>query len=96
MMQGQFTLDDMLVQFQQIKKMGSLGGMMKLIPGMSQMAGQLDEAKADKSMKMNEAIILSMTPQERQNPSILKASRKNRIARGSGTKIAEVKRLLSQ
>lgn len=96
MMQGQFTLDDMLVQFQQIKKMGSLGGMMKLIPGMSQMAGQLDEAKADKSMKMNEAIILSMTPQERQNPSILKASRKNRIARGSGTKVADVNRVLSQ
>lgn len=96
MMSGQFTLDDMLVQFQQIKKMGSLGGMMKLIPGMSQMAGQLDEAKADKSMKVNEAIILSMTSEERANPNILKASRKNRIAMGSGTKVADVNRVLSQ
>lgn len=96
MMSGQFTLDDMLVQFQQIKKMGSLGGMMKLIPGMSQMAGQIDEAKADKTMKTNEAIILSMTAEERANPNILKASRKNRIAKGSGTKVADVNRVLSQ
>lgn len=96
MMSGQFTLDDMLVQFQQIKKMGSLGGMMKLIPGMGQMAGQIDEAKADKSMKVNEAIILSMTAEERANPNILKASRKNRIAMGSGTKVSDVNRVLSQ
>lgn len=96
MMSGQFTLTDMLVQFQQLKKMGSLGGMMKLIPGMGQLAGQLDEAKADNKMKKSEAIILSMTMEERENPNILRASRKNRIAKGSGTSVADVNRLLSE
>ncbi|MEF9968159.1 MAG: signal recognition particle protein, partial [Longicatena sp.] len=95
MMSGKFTLNDMLVQFQQIKKMGSLGGMMKLIPGMGQMAGQMDEAKADNKLKKSEAIILSMTPEERENPDILRASRKNRIAKGSGTNVADVNRTIS-
>lgn len=95
MMNGQFTMEDMLIQFQQIKKMGSLGKMMKMVPGMSQMAGQIDEDKANDSMKRKEAIILSMTKEERNNPSVLKASRKNRIARGSGTQVSEVNRLLS-
>lgn len=96
MMNGQFTMEDMLFQFQQLKKMGSLGGMMKMIPGMSQMAGQIDDAKADASLKKNEAIILSMTKAERKDPSILKASRKNRIAKGSGTTVADVNRCISQ
>lgn len=76
--------------------MGSLGGMMKLIPGMGQLAGQIDEAKADNKMKKSEAIILSMTPEERENPSILRASRKNRIAKGSGTTVADVNRLINE
>ena len=59
MMNGQFTLTDMLVQYEQIEKMGSLGGMMKLIPGFSQMAGQIDEDKADSKLKKSKAIILS-------------------------------------
>ncbi len=96
MMSGQFTLTDMLTQFQQLKKMGSLGGMMKLIPGMGQLAGQIDEAKADNKMKKSEAIILSMTLEERENPSILRASRKNRIAKGSGTTVADVNRLINE
>lgn len=96
MMSGQFTLTDMLVQYEQISKMGSLGGMMKLIPGFSQMAGQIDEAKADNKMKKSKAIILSMTFEERENPSILRASRKNRIAKGSGTTVADVNRCLSE
>ncbi len=96
MMSGQFTLDDMLIQFQQVKKMGSIAGMLKLIPGMNQMAGQIDDDKADRAMKKNEAIILSMTKEERRNPAILKASRKNRIAKGSGTQVSDVNRLLSQ
>ncbi|MDE6195616.1 MAG: signal recognition particle protein, partial [Erysipelotrichaceae bacterium] len=96
MMSGQFTLEDMLVQFQQVKKMGSIAGMLKLIPGMGQMAGQIDDEKADQTMKKNEAILLSMTKEERRNPSILKASRKNRIAKGSGTQVSDVNRLLSQ
>ena len=96
MMSGQFTLTDMLVQFQQLEKMGSLGGMMKLIPGMNQLAGQIDEAKAGNKMKKSTAIIQSMTMEERENPNILRASRKNRIAKGSGTSIQEVNRLLKQ
>ncbi len=96
MIQGSFTLTDMLVQFQQIKKMGSLGGMMKLIPGLNKMAGQINDVRAEGAMKKSEAIILSMTEYERENPSCLKASRKNRIAKGSGTSVAEVNRLLSQ
>lgn len=96
MMSGQFTLDDMLFQFRQVKKMGSLGGMLKMIPGFSQMAGQLDEEKAENTMKVREAIILSMTKEERGDPSILKASRKNRIAKGSGTKVQDVNRLINE
>lgn len=96
MMNGQFSLDDMLLQFQQIKKMGSLGSMMKMIPGFSQMAGNVDEGKAENTMKVREAIILSMTKEERANPSMLKASRKNRIAQGSGTKVSDVNRLLTE
>ena len=67
-----------------------------MIPGMSQMAGQIDEAKAEGSMKKTEAIILSMTKEERTDPSILRASRKNRIARGSGVQVADVNRLINQ
>lgn len=96
MMSGQFSLTDMLVQYEQIEKMGSLGGMMKLIPGISQMAGQIDEAKADNKMKKSKAIILSMTREEREDPSILRASRKNRIAKGSGTTVADVNRCISE
>lgn len=96
MMSGQFTLTDMLVQYEQIEKMGSLGGMMKLIPGFSQMAGQVDEAKADNKMKKSKAIILSMTHEERENPNILRASRKNRIAKGSGTTVADVNRCIRE
>ena len=96
MMSGQFTLTDMLVQFQQLEKMGSLGGMMKLIPGMTQLAGQIDESKAGNKMKKSTAIIQSMTMEERENPNILRASRKNRIAKGSGTTVADVNRLLNE
>ena len=81
MMSGQFTLSDMLIQYEQIEKMGSLGGMMKLLPGMGQMANQIDEAKADNKLKKSKAIIQSMTPEERENPNILRAGRKNRIAK---------------
>ncbi|MGL5979019.1 MAG: signal recognition particle protein [Erysipelotrichaceae bacterium] len=96
MMSGVFTLDDMLAQFQQVSKMGSLGNLMKMVPGMNQMAGNFDEDKASVQMKKSEAIILSMTKEERANPSLLKASRKSRIAKGSGVQVADVNRLLSQ
>ena len=96
MMSGQFTLSDMLIQYEQIEKMGSLGGMMKLLPGMGQMENQIDEAKADNKLKKSKAIIQSMTPEERENPNILRAGRKNRIAKGSGTTVADVNRCISE
>ena len=96
MMSGKFTLTDMLVQYEQIEKMGSLGGMMKLLPGMGQLAGQIDEAKADNKIKKSKAIIQSMTPEERENPNILRASRENRIAKGSGVSVADVNRCLNE
>jgi len=96
MMEGQFTLEDMLVQFQQVKKMGSLSKMMSMIPGLNQLSGQIDEEQMDGNMKKSEAIILSMTLEERRNPSIIKSSRKNRIAKGSGVQVSDVNRLLSQ
>ena len=96
MMSGEFTLTDMLVQYEQIEKMGSLGGMRKLLPGMGQLAGQIDEAKADNKIKKSKAIIQSMTPEERENPNILRASRKNRIAKGSGVSVADVNRCLNE
>ena len=91
-----FLTVELPVQFQQIKKMGSLGGMMKLIPGFGKMASQIDDARAEGTMKKSEAILLSMTDYERENPACLKASRKNRIAKGSGTSVADVNRMLAQ
>lgn len=96
MMEGKFTLEDMLVQFQQVKKMGSLSKMMSMIPGLNQMTNQINEDEMDGNMKKNEAIILSMTIEERRNPEIIKTGRKARIAKGSGTQVSDVNRLLSQ
>ncbi len=95
MMSGTFTLDDMLAQYEQMSKMGPLGNMMKMIPGLNQFAGQLDDEKASEEMKRQKAIIQSMTKEERQDPSILRASRKNRIAKGSGTTVQEVNKVVN-
>ena len=97
MMNGTFDLDDMLKQMKLMKKMGPLSGVMKLIPGMSQIPGmnQIDDAQADNSMKMTEAIINSMTKRERKDPSILRNSHKQRIAKGSGTTVNDVNRLVN-
>ena len=76
--------------------MGSLSKMMSMIPGLNQLSGQIDEEQMDGNMKKSEAIILSMTLEERRNPSIIKSSRKNRIAKGSGVQVSDVNRLLSQ
>lgn len=92
---NQFTLDDFLEQFEQMKNMGSLQDMLGMIPGMSKV--NLSEATVDeKLLARMEAIIKSMTLQERQEPDILNASRRKRIARGSGTSIQEVNRLMNQ
>ena len=95
MMKGNFDLEDFLNQLNQIKKLGPLENILKLLPGAKKMG--LNKVNIDpKIMKRTEAIVLSMTPEERRNPSILKASRKKRIADGSGTTVTDVNRLLNQ
>lgn len=96
MMKGQFTLEDMLVQLQQVSKMGPLSGLLKMVPGANQFAGQIDDADANENIKKTEAIILSMTQEERDKPDLIRSSRKRRIAMGSGTTTTDVNRLLSQ
>ena len=96
MMKGQFSLDDMLIQLQQVSKMGPLSGLLKMVPGASQMAGQIDDEDASAGLKKTEAMILSMTKEERDNPSVIRSTRKKRIANGSGTSTTDVNRLLSQ
>ena len=96
-MKGQFTLEDLLGQLRQIRKMGDLKGLMGMLPGVGKMKKQMDEANLDGSMiARQEAIILSMTVKERQNPNVINASRRKRIAAGSGTSVPEVNRLLKQ
>ncbi len=95
MMNGNFTLDDMLSQMQQMNKLGSMKGLMKLIPGMPKISDE-QEKEANEQMKKTKAIISSMTMEERKDPKILKASRKIRIAKGSGTQASDVNRVLNQ
>ncbi|HEU4862514.1 MAG TPA: signal recognition particle protein [Candidatus Limnocylindria bacterium] len=96
MMENRFTLEDFRDQLNQIKKMGPIGQLVGMIPGAGQMAGAAQEAVDSGQMKRIEAIIDSMTPDERRRPEIIKASRRRRIALGSGTSTAEVNRLLKQ
>jgi signal recognition particle subunit SRP54 len=92
----QFTLEEFQIQLQQIKKMGSMGSLLELIPGGKKLASQVDADKAEKELKRVEAIINSMTLQERRSPAILNGSRRRRIAQGSGTSVADVNRLMKQ
>ena len=95
MQSGKFDLEDFLSQLKQIKKLGPLENLLKMIPGASKMG--LNNVKVDpKDLAHIEAIILSMTPYERSHPEVLKASRKIRIAKGSGRTVEEVNRLLKQ
>ncbi len=95
MKKGNFDLEDFLAQFKQIKKLGSIEGLLKLIPGAKKMG--LNNVNIDpKDIARIEAIILSMTIEERRKPEIIKASRKIRIANGSGTSVQEVNKLLTQ
>ena len=96
MMSGKFDLEDFLSQMQQIKKLGPIGKLMEMIPGFNKMAAGVDLSGADKDLGRIEAIIRSMTAEERRNPKIIKASRKRRIAAGSGTKVQEINQLLRQ
>jgi signal recognition particle subunit SRP54 len=94
---GQFSLEDYLSQLRQMKKMGGIEGIMSFLPGVSKIKSQMDQAGVDeKIIIQNEAVILSMTKKERQNPKIIDGSRKKRIANGSGTDIATINKLLKQ
>jgi signal recognition particle subunit SRP54 len=92
-----FTLDDFLLQLQQMNKMGGLAGLIDKLPGeLAAKAGQADLTRAEKDVKRMQGIIHSMTPQERGKPELLKATRKRRIATGAGVQVQEVNRLLNQ
>ena len=94
---GQFSLDDFAEQLRQLQKMGGLGGVLGLLPGVQKVQKQLDSAKVDeKLLRRQQAIISSMTREERRRPEIIKASRKQRIASGAGASVQEVNRLLKQ
>ena len=92
----QFTLEEFQVQLQQIKRMGSMGSLLEMIPGGKKLASQVDAEKAEKELKRVEAIINSMTIQERRNPALLNGSRRRRIAEGSGTTVTDINRLMKQ
>lgn len=90
----EFDFDDFLGQLRQLKKMGSLAGILEMIPGM---AARLKDVQTDEgALRRTEAIILSMTPEERRNPKVLNGSRRRRIAQGSGTRVQDVNRLVQQ
>jgi signal recognition particle subunit SRP54 len=94
LMEGEFTLDDFLEQMQSLKKMGPLGNIMGMLPGMPK---EMKGAQiSDDQLKPVEAIIRSMTPLERRKPELINGSRRNRIANGSGTSVADVNRLVKQ
>ena len=96
MRKGEFTLEDFQTQMQAIKKMGSIGGLLDMVPGGRKLSQQVDISNADKEMKRVEAIINSMTLKERRNPALLNGSRRRRIAQGSGTTVTDVNRLMKQ
>lgn len=91
---GQLGFDDFLVQIRQLRRLGSVGAVLELLPGGTQLKGQLKEADPEAEVRRMEAIILSMTPRERTRPEIIDGSRRRRIAAGSGTTVQEVNRLL--
>ena len=98
MLKNQFTLEDMLKQLQQVKRMGPIGQILDMLPGMGRVRQQIniDDEDAQKQLKKVEAIIHSMTPAERRNPKVMNASRKRRVAAGSGTSVEDINALLKQ
>ena len=94
---GKFSMEDYLTQLRQMKKMGGIEGLMSFMPGISKIKSQMDKAGVDeKIITQNEAIILSMTKKEREDPKIIDGSRRKRIANGSGTDVATINKLLKQ
>ncbi len=96
MRKGQFTLEDFLVQLRQMRKLGSLETILGMLPGGNQMLGKIDVRRSERELRRMEGIICAMTPEERRNPRILNARRRQRIARGSGVTVAEVNNLLNR
>lgn len=96
MMEGKFTMDDLLTQIEQSQKMGPLASIVKMLPGMGDLSKQLEDVDADAALKKTKAIIQSMTPAERDDPSTIRSSHKRRIAAGSGTSISDVNKLMNQ
>jgi signal recognition particle subunit SRP54 len=94
--EASFDLEDFLEQFQQVRQMGPLSQILDMVPGIGRMTSEISPEVTDRQFKRIEAIILSMTPEERRHPRILNASRKRRVARGSGTTVQEVNALLRQ
>jgi signal recognition particle subunit SRP54 len=93
---GGFDMEDLLWQLREVKKMGPLSSLAEMIPGMGKMSGQMNDKESEKQLARIQAIIQSMTPEERKNPHLIGGSRRKRIARGSGTTPADINRLLSQ
>ncbi|MBR0461505.1 MAG: signal recognition particle protein [Erysipelotrichaceae bacterium] len=96
LLQGKFTLDDMLFSLEQSRKLGPLSSIMGMLPGMSDFKGQINDEVAERASKVTKAVIQSMTPEERKDPSIMMNSRKRRVAKGSGTTVDDVNRVISQ
>ena len=96
LMQGKFTMDDLLSSIEQSRKLGPISSIMKMMSGMSDMANAINDNDADKELKSIKAIIQSMTPEEREDPSIMRSSHKRRIAKGSGTTVDQVNKLCNQ
>ena len=95
--QGIFTMDSYLAQLRQMKKMGGMEGVMSMLPGINKMKSKMDQANIDEKMLIeNEAIILSMTKQEKENPKIISGSRRKRISIGSGVEVSKINKLLKQ
>ena len=93
---GKFSMNDLLNSIEQSSKLGPISSLMKMMPGMADFAGKVDDNQADAELKKIRAIIYSMTPEERENPSIMRSSHKRRIAAGSGTSINDVNKLMNQ
>jgi signal recognition particle subunit SRP54 len=94
---GVFTMDTYLSQLRQMKKMGGMEGVMSLLPGVNKMKSQMDNASIDEKMLIeNEAVILSMTKQEKENPKIISGSRRKRISQGAGVDVSKINKLLKQ
>src|SRR5687767_8684778 len=95
LVEGEFTLEDLRAQLRKLKKMGPLTSLLEMIPGLGALKGGMPDMD-DGAMKKVEAVLDSMTPDERRNPSLINGSRRRRIARGSGTNVQEVNKLLKQ